>query len=228
MKKTSRGFFWLLLLLLLSWAGRLSAQQVPTGWIAEDSSDGGAQMVCRGDTLEIVSPGGLTLWRNERLAGDYEISYRVCMVMKGGKYDRLSDLNCFWGAVDPSYPDDLFARGNWRNGIFSRYNTLNLFYVGFGGNYNTTTRFRQYHGKYVGVADDKVKPLLAEYTDEAHLLKPNRWYEIRIRVKEGQTSFWVDGERLFHLAVPVGATDGYFALRLLENHVLMTGFTLKK
>lgn len=150
------------------------------------------------------------------------------MVMKGGKYDRLSDLNCFWGAVDPSYPDDLFARGNWRNGIFSRYNTLNLFYVGFGGNYNTTTRFRQYHGKYAGVADDKVKPLLAEYTDEAHLLKPNRWYEIRIRVKEGQTSFWVDGERLFHLAVPVGATDGYFALRLLENHVLMTGFTLKK
>ena len=26
------------------------------------------------------------------------------MVMQGGKYDRLSDLNCFWAANDPKYP----------------------------------------------------------------------------------------------------------------------------
>lgn len=55
------------------------------------------------------------------------------MVMQGGKYDRLSDLNCFWAANDPKYPDDLFARSQWRDGIFKNYNTLNLFYVGYGG-----------------------------------------------------------------------------------------------
>ena len=49
------------------------------------------------------------MWYRQRLAGDYEISYRICMVMQGGKYDRLSDLNCFWAANDPKYPDDLFA-----------------------------------------------------------------------------------------------------------------------
>ena len=53
------------------------------------------------------------------------------MVMQGGKYDRLSDLNCFWAANDPKYPDDLFARSQWRDGIFKNYNTLNLFYVGY-------------------------------------------------------------------------------------------------
>ena len=86
------------------------------------------------------------------------------------RYDRLSDLNCFWAANDPKYPDDLFARSQWRDGIFKNYNTLNLFYVGYGGNDNSTTRFRRYKGEYFGVADDKVKPLLKEYTDASHLL----------------------------------------------------------
>ena len=94
------------------------------------------------------------------------------MVMKGGKYDRLSDLNCFWAANDPKNPDNLFARSEWRNGVFKNYNTLDLFYVGYGGNDNSTTRFRRYNGKYYGVADDKVKPLLREYTDTSHLLIP--------------------------------------------------------
>ena len=37
-------------------------------------------------------------------------------------------------------------------------------------------------GEYYGVADDKVKPLLKEYTDASHLLVPNQWYEIRIQI----------------------------------------------
>ena len=32
-------------------------------------------------------------------------------------------------------------------------------------------------------ADDKVKPLLKEYTDASHLLVPNQWYEIRFEWK---------------------------------------------
>ena len=55
----------------------------------------------RADTVELIVPGGLTMWYQQRLTGDYEINYRICMVMKGGKYDRLSDLNCFWAANDP-------------------------------------------------------------------------------------------------------------------------------
>ena len=29
-------------------------------------------------------------------------------------------------------PDNLFARSEWRNGVFKNYNTLDLFYVGYG------------------------------------------------------------------------------------------------
>lgn len=154
-------------------------------WKIEDESHA-LQIIEHADTLELIVPGGLTLWSSQRLTGDYEISYHICMVMKGGGHDRLSDLNCFWAANDPKHPDDLFARSQWRNGVFKNYNTLNLFYVGYGGNDNSTTRFRRYRGEYYGIADDKVKPLLKEYTDAPHLLVPNKWYEIRIRVEKGR------------------------------------------
>lgn len=146
------------------------------------------------------------------------------MVMKGGRHDRLSDLNCFWAANDPKHPDDLFARSQWRNGVFKNYNTLNLFYVGYGGNDNSTTRFRRYRGEYYGIADDKVKPLLKEYTDAPHLLVPNKWYEIRIRVEKGMTTYAVNGEELFRYSLTGNEGDGHFGLRLLQNHVLFTGF----
>lgn len=192
-------------------------------WRIEDESNT-LQMIERADTLELIVPSGLTLWYQQRLTGDYEINYRICMVMKGGKYDRLSDLNCFWAANDPKYPNDLFARSAWRNGVFKNYNTLNLFYVGYGGNDNSTTRFRRYRGEYYGVTDDKVKPLLKEYTDAPHLLVPNQWYQIRIRVKAGVTTYSVNGEELFCYSITDGTGDGHFGLRLLQNHVMFTDF----
>lgn len=192
-------------------------------WVSEDSS-GEVRMTCLGDTMDIVSPDGLSLWYKQRLTGNYEISYRVKVVVENGKYDRLSDLNCFWGAEDPSHPDDFFARSKWRNGDFKNYNTLNLYYVGYGGNENKTTRFREYHGKYYNVDDTKIKPVLKEYADAAHLLKPNHWYEIKIRVANGVTTYCMDGEELFRLPVEAGKGDGYFALRLWQNHVLFTDF----
>lgn len=196
-------------------------------WISEDSS-GKLQITCIGDTMDIVSPGGLSLWYKERLTGNYEITYRVKVVGMGGQYDRLSDLNCFWAANDPQHPDDIFARGKWRNGVFQNYNTLNLFYVGYGGNENTTTRFRKYHGAYYGIDEAKIKPLLKEYTDAFHLLKPNRWYEICIRVADGKATFTVDKEELFRLPVGENEGDGYFALRLLQNHVRLYKFRINQ
>ena len=42
--------------------------------------------------------------------------------------------------MTPRHPDDFFARSAWRNGEFKNYNTLDLYYVGYGGNDNGTTR----------------------------------------------------------------------------------------
>lgn len=194
-----------------------------SNWISEDSS-GEVLITCMGDTMDIVSPDGLSLWYKERLTGNYEITYRIKVVVENGKYDRLSDLNCFWGAADPQYPNDFFARSKWRNGDFKNYNTLNLYYVGYGGNENKTTRFREYHGEYYGVDDAKIKPILKEYEDAAHLLKPNHWYGIKIRMVNGVTTYCMDGEELFRQSVENGKGDGYFALRLWQNHVLFTDF----
>lgn len=196
-------------------------------WIGEDSS-GKFKMTKVDDCLDIVSPDGLTLWYDECLTGNYEISYRIKVVMEGGKYDRLSDMNCFWGAKDLKYPDNIYARKDWCAGIFKNYNTLNLFYVGYGGNENKTTRFREYHSEFYGIDENKIKPLVKEYTDEAHLLKPNRWYEVVITVTDGKTTFAVDGEELFCHPISRGQGDGYFAIRLWKNHVQVSDFVVRK
>lgn len=202
------------------------AQVLLKDWTIEDHS-GEVKILVSNDTLEITAPKGLTLWYNRRLTGDYEISYRVKMLMQGGKYDRLSDLNCFWAANDPEHPGNLFARREWRNGIFQRYKTLNLFYVGYGGNHNSTTRFRQYFAKTADTGDDIARPVIKEYTDKAHLLFPNQWYDIKIRVRKGITTYRINGEELFRLSIKKDEGDGHFGLRLLENHTLFTDFQVK-
>lgn len=194
-------------------------------WTAEDHS-GQMKIEVLNDTLDITAPKGLTLWYNTRLTGDYEISYRVKVLMQGGKHDRLSDLNCFWAANDPQHHNDLYARATWRQGIFQHYRSLNLFYVGYGGNNNTTTRFRQYFGGKYDMEDPLVRPVIEEYTDPEHLLKPNEWYHVRISVRKGITTYYMNGEELFRLSIKEGEGDGHFGLRLLQNHVLFTDFRI--
>jgi len=213
---------------MLMWLSSImtsSAQILEKNWTVENVSPK-LQINNNGDTLEIINPDGLTLWYNKPIKGNYEISYRVKMIMKGGVYDRLSDLNCFWGAKDTHNPDNLFARSKWRHGVFTNYNTLTLFYVGFGGNNNKTTRYRKYHGRYYGIDETKIRPLLQELSDTDHLLKPNVWYEIKIKVKGRNTTYSVNGEQFFKDKIKKGEGDGYFGLRLLKNHVLFTDFKI--
>lgn len=195
-------------------------------WLVEDHSDK-AVFQTRGDTIEISTPKGLTLWYKPRLTGNYEITYSACMPMDGDPNARLSDLNCFWGANDPQYPDNLFARTVYRHGVFQRYKTLTLFYVGYGGNHNSTTRFRQYYSGLPGQDDKEVRPVIKEYTDPEHLLKPGKWYRIRIVVKKNTSRFYVDDELLFTRKMKPQEADGNFGLRLLENHVLFAGFKVR-
>ena len=42
-----------------------------------------------------------------------------------------------------------------------------------------------------------------------HLLQPNRSYHIRVVVKDGVTSYWVDGECYFTYTDPQPLTSGY-------------------
>lgn len=196
-----------------------------TSWLAETQSDSLMAREIAGK-LELLVPSGLTLWYDRHLSGDYRISYDICLVMAGGTNDRLSDMNCFWAASDPENPEDIYSKADLRNGKFSNYNGLDLMYVGFGGNHNTTTRFRRYYSEYCG--SDGNKPVIGEYTDPSHLLSPNRWYHVSIEVAGGMTAWSLDGDELFSYDLPESFGDGYFAFRFFKNHVMVSDFKLEE
>ena len=60
-------------------------------WVIEDESDS-ASFTFLHDTLEIVSPKGLTMWYNRELSGNYKISYSISLRMDGRESDRLAEL----------------------------------------------------------------------------------------------------------------------------------------
>ena len=177
-----------------------------------------------GDTVELVAPKGLTLWRKEKMKGDVVIEYDAC-VYDCREGDRLSDLNCFWMASDPLNPDDIWKRAGWRNGNFDRYYSLQLYYMGYGGNYNTTTRFRRYSGDEAGINDSDKRPaILAEYTDAERLLEPNRWYHIKLISDKGRVKYIIDGKTLVDYYDPDPLAEGWFGFRTTLSRVGITNF----
>ncbi len=200
------------------------------------------RVLLRGDTLDITSPKGLSLWWNKPLTAPCTISYRACVVMENGSYDRLSDLNCFWMASSPLPNNEEVAKvttplSPWRgvggevfSGAFLDYYRLQCYYLGYGGNHNTTTRFRRYNGDTLAIKDPSHRPpIIKEYTDSAHLLKPNHWYSVRIEVLEdGHTRYFLDEELLVDYRDLSPLLHGWFAFRTTWSHTRLTGFRIEE
>ncbi len=199
------------------------------------------RVLLRCDTLDITSPKGLSLWWNKPLTAPCTISYRACVVMENGPYDRLSDLNCFWMASSPLPNNEEVAKvttlSPWRgvggevfSGAFLDYYRLQCYYLGYGGNHNTTTRFRRYIGDTLAIKDPSHRPpIIKEYTDSAHLLKPNHWYSVRIEVLEdGHTRYFLDEELLVDYRDPSPLLHGWFAFRTTWSHTRLTGFRIEE
>ncbi len=222
----------LFFLLLLADAGKAAAQsglnvsQFKKYWRVESESPD-YQVTFRGDTCELLAPKGLTLWRREKLQADCAVEYDVQVVMER-EGDRLSDMNCFWLASDPA-AKDIWQRSRWRNGIFNRCYSLQMYYLGYGGNYNSTTRFRRYTGT---VAPDAAPsdtaflrpPVLIEFTDSAHLLRPNHWYHVKLQTSGGRTQMWIDDELIVSYLDPAPLTEGWFGFRTTLSRTRITGF----
>ncbi len=201
----------------------LNKSEFSKHWRVESESKD-CQLTFSGDTLEVWAPKGLTLWRREKMTAPVSIEYDACVVVEGGT-DRLSDLNCFWMASDPAYPNDIFKREEWRHGVFNNCYSLQLYYLGYGGNNNTTTRFRRYDGLEAAVTDTAQRPAIQrEYTDPAHLLKPNHWYHIRITCQGDRTCYYIDGERLVDFREASPLTEGWFGLRTTESRLRFANF----
>ena len=57
----------------------LNAREFNKYWKVESESPD-FKVTFRGDTAEIVSPKGLTLWRKEKMSGKVTIEYDACVV----------------------------------------------------------------------------------------------------------------------------------------------------
>lgn len=171
--------------------------------------------------LDIASREGITLWFRTPLEAPVAIDYEVMAVAQGGPLDQVSDVNAFWMASDPAAPGRSVLAGG-RSGAFASYDTIRTYYVGIGGNRNTTTRMR----RYVGAAGNR--PILPEHdrSDAAALLEPNRWIHLRLIANAGGAAVERDGQRLFTLDDPAPYMRGHFGLRTTRSHLRVRNFRI--
>jgi hypothetical protein len=178
----------------------------------------GGTVAARDGALEIDVPGGCSVWLAQPLEGPVLICYEATAVSAGGSNDRVSDLNCFWMADDARSPGDLFATK--RTGMFADYDQLRCYYVGFGGNTNTSTRFRRYIGERGN------RPLLPEHdlAGAENLLVPNAPQRIQLVAAGSAIGFYHNSRRLFAYEDPAPYTRGGFAFRTVKNHLRIRDF----
>lgn len=190
----------------------------PSQWVIEQMP-GGSVKVADG-ALEIEDRAGCTIWFKTRLTAPVEIEYDVTVISKGGPTDRVSDVNCFWMASEAGAATDTPRTSlRKRTGKFSEYDSLLTYYVGMGGNNNTTTRFRRYDGT-------PARPLLAEHDlrGAEFLLSPNTTYRIRLVARDGRAEFWRDGRRIFFFKDPQPLRNGWFGIRTVNSHLRISRF----
>ncbi|EHD23570.1 MULTISPECIES: DUF6250 domain-containing protein [Brenneria] len=186
----------------------------PLRWRVEQEDPQRTAIRADDERLTLESAAGLTLWLDAPLSGAYRIAFVREVLVAGGPHDRLSDLNQFWAARDPAH-SDLFTR----HGRLSEYDNLDLYYVGMGGNWNSTTRFRYYNGQ-------GERALLGEYTDADHLLRPNHRYQVVIEVDRHETRFLVDDALYFRAAYPAAPAPGHFGFRTVYSRQAISDFSV--
>ena len=179
---------------------------------------GGTSKVKDGE-LVINDAKGCTVWFKHKLSGRIAIEYDAVMVDKGGKFDRVSDLNCFWMATDMKHLDNIFVNSKERGGSFKNYHALKLYYVGYGANKNTTTRFR----RYIGNGD---RPVLPEHdlTDKKFLNVANKVIKIKLVADGEKIQYWRDDELVFDVLDKEPYTEGWFGFRTVKNHLKIDNF----
>lgn len=180
-------------------------------WIIELEQPGSVRTI--DGVLDVDVPAGATLWFKRELTGPVAIVFEATAVSADGSNDRVSDMNTFWMATNKGEPAAPFARP--RSGKFADYNNLLTYYVGLGGNSNTTTRFRRYIG------DPVTRPLLPEHdlASPETLLVPNRRQTIMLIASGSRIEYWRDGVRLLQYEDLAPYTRGWFAIRTVQNHL---------
>jgi len=191
-----------------------------SNWHIESEKPG--RIVAANGVLDIEVPAGVTLWFKPGLEGPLAIEFEATAVSEGGPYDQVSDLNVFWMANNADGRQPVFAHA--RSGAFAEYNDLRTYYVGLGGNRNTTSRFRRYIG------DPVVRPLLPRHDlgGKPAMLVPNQEQTITLIADGSRIEYRRDGEMLFRLDDAEPYTQGWFALRTTYSHLRIRALRIRR
>ena len=184
-------------------------------WIAEFEKPETSSLKIVEGNLDVSSSAGATVWFKTKLSGNIMITYDETVIDAGGINDRVSDMNVFWLATDPANPTGMIKR----DGKFSSYDNLNLYYAGVGGHYNKFTRFRKYNS-------NGDKPVLKEYSDAAHLLVGNKKYSIKIIVNNGLIQYYLNDELFWEMKDETPYKEGYFGFRTTISHQQFENFNV--
>jgi len=181
-------------------------------WVSEFEQAATSSMKISQGKLDVSATAGGTVWYKNKLQGNIMITYNATVIDAGGKNDRVSDMNTFWMASNPSS-----EKINNQSGKFESYDNLHLYYAGIGGHDNETTRFRKYtgHGQ---------KAILKEYTDKEHLLVGNQKYAIKIIVNNGLVQYYVNDNLFWEYKDASPYEDGYFGFRTYISHQIYEDF----
>jgi len=190
-------------------------------WVVEQMPGGTARVI--DGKLDIDDAGGCTVWFKQKMGGSVLIEFDVSMVKESGANDRVSDLNFFWMASDPSNPSDFFANSAKRHGDFKNYHPLRLYYVGYGANDNTSTRFRRYPG-------DGSRPLLPEHdlSDPKFMNASNKTIHLQIIADGNRIGLKRDGDVVFDFFDKDPFQEGWFGFRTLKNHMRIDQFRVRR
>jgi hypothetical protein len=177
----------------------------------------------RDGVLDVDSPAGVTVWLAHPIEGPVEIEFEATAVAAGGPNDHVSDLNVFWMATNAG-GDGRPPYAKRRSGRFAEYDDLLTYYVGLGGNRNTTSRFRRYIG------EPGNRPLLPAHdlSDPGALLVPNRKQKITLIADGGHIEYRRDGKSHFTYEDPSPYTRGGFALRTTASHLRIENLAFRR
>ena len=199
-------------------------QAADLGYFKAETEVGDSEVGIAGDALDIDAVKGATVWFTKKLTAPIRIEYTAVVVDNDGPNDRVSDLNCFFMAIDPRCPSDIFScADSVRTGIFGDYHDLRTYYVGYGGNGNTTTRMRRYPGY------TRLRPMLPEHDlGPPNRIVANKPIKVAITVKGNRATYAHDGITVFEMNDDLPYHEGWFAFRTVRNHMQIRDFKVVK
>lgn len=192
-------------------------------FIIETQVDSTEVQIKKGN-LDIDAIKGATIWFKEKLFAPLQIEYTAVVLDKGDSNDRVSDLNCFFMAIDSQCASNILTcADSTRTGRFPDYHRLRTYYVGYGGHDNTTTRMRRYVG-YTGE-----RPVLEEHDiGFPEIIKPNVPIKIKIRVLNNNITYSHNDKIIFEMNDSLPYHEGWFAFRTVRNHMQIQDLKITK